>query len=139
MKLFYINETMLQDNAFSKNVMQRFLNYYYRHHGEILCISAIGPVSLDSIPKDIHYVLSPSFFDFQGVKGTVYPHFLQLENIRLEDVFSGTCIQFDTETYEVKRIYFDIVDDPLIDLTNQIMDEIHNLLGDYPIKKHFLN
>lgn len=139
MNYFYINETMLQDTAFSKNVLQRFLNYYYRHHGELLLISAVGELNLDMLPRDIHYIISPATFDMHGVKGELMPYHLILEDTRLDSVCSGTCIQFDTDTRIYTRLYFDIIDDPLIDLSNQIMEEIQGLMDLNAVKKHFLN
>lgn len=139
MKCFYINESMLQNTEFSKNVLQRFLGYYYRHHGDLLLISAVGNVSLDMIPQDISYIVSPSVFDFRSLRGEVMFDHVLLEDIRLEGVCSGMCIAYDTDTGSKEQIYFDIIDDPLADITNRIMDEVKSFIEKMQIKKHFYN
>lgn len=139
MKCFYINESMLQDTTFSKNALQRFLSYYYRHHGEVLLISAVGSITIDEIPEDIHYIISPSTFSFASIQGEVMPHMAYINTDKLQEACSGCCIEYDTETKKSSRIYFDIIDDPTIDLTNRVMDEVKSMLEEHPIKKHFYN
>ena len=65
--------------------------------------------------------------------------YLLLEDIRLEGVCSGMCIAYDTDTGSKEQIYFDIIDDPLADITNRIMDEVQSLIEKMQIKKHFYN
>lgn len=139
MKCFYINESMLQDTDFSRNVLQRFLSYYRRHHGDLLCISAVGNYSLDVLPGNIPYVISPASFHIDTIQGVVMPNCVLLNDEKLSGVCSGMCLSYDSETKEINRIYFDIINDPVADITNRIMDEVQALLDDMQIKKHFYN
>lgn len=139
MKCFYINETMLQDTPFSRNILWRFLNYYQSHHGDVLLISAVGSIETDELLKDIPYYISPTTFSFSSIQGEVMPYSACINTQELPSPYSGCCIEYDTDTMQSSRIYFDVINDPLIDLTNRVMDEVKSMLNEFPINKHFYN
>lgn len=113
MKLYYIDDTMFQSTLFQEEMRTRFIFHLRKHRVQMIFISNAHKETQalqDFIThcKNIPVVMSPALFDFDQVKGNLHTTFLAIEGYPPMQTYSGTCVEYDTETKTCQRIYFDM-------------------------------
>ena len=113
MKVYYIDDSFFQTTDFAREILHRFENYKLLHGNGPILISAAkqeNAVMQEYIRQyDEGIILtSPALFDMEGVRGNLHSTLLSLEGFAPMQTYSGSFVEYDTETMCCKRIYLEM-------------------------------
>lgn len=114
MKFYYIDDSMFQESQFSQTMLRRFMSYIEEEDTGVIFISGDdeGNESLREFIeyscRDIQVMMSTALFDIDGLRGNLHTSFLLLDGFPSMQSYSGSCVEYDEDTKQCRRIYFDL-------------------------------
>lgn len=135
MKFYYIDDSMFHQNEFAEQILKRFQRLLLRNTANMLFISAVDTKSqnlekfVNSL-KHIPVLVSPALFDIEGIRGNLHKTFLEVEGYPIMQSYSGSCIEYDTETKTCQRIYLEMFIENDVPDFDMIVNELEELLSD---------
>lgn len=134
MKLYYIDDTMFQNSAFSRKIRDRFIQLLHRENGKMVCISTAHQNLkelqdfIDRESFNRYILLSPAVFDIEGWRGNLHDLFLEVEGFEKKQAYSGSCLIYDTEKKSCERIYLELALQHTYDEFYEIERELEELI-----------
>lgn len=113
MKFYYIDDSMFHDTAFATQVRYRLECLLRKNDAKMLFISAVDTESeklgefISSI-EHISLLVAPALFDIEGICGNLQKTCLEVEDYPVMQPYSGSCIEYDSESKTCRRIYLDL-------------------------------
>lgn len=134
MKFYYIDDSMFQRSEFSEQILFRFERYLARNKGRMVFISSShkDTAALERFiigAKNTLVLLSPALFEVEGIRGNLHDTFLAVEGFPPMESFSGSCVEYDTETNSCRRIYLELFPKHDVDFEN-IVSELEKILSE---------
>lgn len=132
MKLYYLDDSFFQQSKFSHQVLFRFERYMMKHGPCTLLISSGNAENSDlkgfrEVMSEMDILVSPALFDIEGVRGNLHTTFLSVEGFPSMQTYSGSFVEYDTETMKCSRIYLELFIDHEDDM-DQIVEEMEHIL-----------
>lgn len=135
MKLYYIDDSMFQQTQFATQVLHRFECILEQNLQSLVLISITKEDNklLERFLltyKNTSVLLSPTLFDYDTIRGNLHTTFLAVEGFPIMESYSGSCVEYDTDTMKARRLYLELFldyDDYDVD---SIVKEMEKILSD---------